>query len=84
MVGRFSHIQVELSEKQNPILEEKYFLPVNLLRIVQDYTHKKENIELTPKMIDDGIEDADDTSTAVQGSNKVSDYSSLELFESAE
>jgi len=38
-------------------LEEKYFLPVNLLRIVQDYTHKKENIELSPKMIDDSIEE---------------------------
>ena len=30
---------------------------MNLLRIVQDYTHKKENIELSPKMIDDAIED---------------------------
>lgn len=39
------------------ILEEKYMLPINLFRLTQDYSNKKENIELTPQEIDESIND---------------------------
>jgi DNA-directed RNA polymerase beta' subunit len=39
------------------VLEEKYFLPVNLVRIVQDYSNNSENIELSPEYILDSIEE---------------------------
>ncbi len=39
------------------IVEDKYMLPVNLYRLTQDYSNKKENFELTPQEIDDGIEE---------------------------
>jgi len=38
------------------ILEVKYMLPVNLFRLTQDYSNKKENFELSPKYIDEEIE----------------------------
>ena len=38
------------------ILESTYMLPVNLFRLTQDYSNKKEHIELTPQEIDDAIE----------------------------
>lgn len=49
------HIQ-QVANNNYKVLEEKYFLPVNLLRICQDYSNKKENIELSPKYIIDSIE----------------------------
>ncbi len=39
------------------VLEDRYFLPVNLLRIIQDYSNKNEHIELTPQYILDSIEE---------------------------
>jgi hypothetical protein len=39
------------------ILEEKFMLPVNFFRITQDYSNKKEHIELKPQEIEDDIED---------------------------
>jgi DNA-directed RNA polymerase II subunit RPB1 len=39
------------------ILEEKFMLPVNFFRITQDYSNKKEHIELKPQDIEDAIED---------------------------
>lgn len=39
------------------ILEEKFVLPVNFYRITEDYSNKKEHIELNPKYIEDAIED---------------------------
>jgi DNA-directed RNA polymerase beta' subunit len=38
------------------ILEEKFMLPVNLFRITQDYSNKKETLELHPQYIIDAIE----------------------------
>ena len=37
------------------VLEEKFMLPINLFRITQYYTNKKENIELSPIDIEDEI-----------------------------
>lgn len=39
------------------ILEEKFMLPVNFFRITQDYSNKKEHIELKPQDIENAIED---------------------------
>lgn len=39
------------------ILEEKFVLPVNFFRITQDYSNKKEHIELKPQDIESAIED---------------------------
>ena len=39
------------------IIEEKYALPVNLYRITQDYSNKKECLELNPDEILEAIED---------------------------
>ncbi len=39
------------------ILEEKFVLPVNFFRITQDYSNKKELIELKPQDIETAIED---------------------------
>lgn len=47
----------QVAHNNYKVLEEKYFLPVNLLRIIQDYSNKKENIELTPQYIIDSIEE---------------------------
>ncbi len=38
------------------VMEEKFVSPVNLFRITQDYSNKKEHLELTPKEIVDAIE----------------------------
>ena len=38
------------------ILEEKFMLPINLFRITQDYSNKKETLELHPQYIIDAIE----------------------------
>jgi DNA-directed RNA polymerase II subunit RPB1 len=38
------------------VLEEKFVSPVNLFRITQDYSNKKEHIELKPQDIEDAIE----------------------------
>ncbi len=38
------------------VMEEKFVSPVNLFRITQDYSNKKEHLELTPKEITDAIE----------------------------
>ena len=38
-------------------LEEKFMLPVNIFRITQEYSNKKEKIELKPSDIEDGIDD---------------------------
>ena len=38
------------------IIEEKYVLPVNLFRIIQDYTHHRECLELSPMEIIQAIE----------------------------
>ena len=38
------------------IMEDKFMIPVNLFRITQDYSTKGENLELTPKDIEDSIE----------------------------
>ena len=38
-------------------MEEKFMIPVNLFRITQDYSTKGENLELTPKDIEDSIEE---------------------------
>ena len=38
------------------IIEDKYVSPVNLFRITQDYSNKKEHIELIPEEIVDAIE----------------------------
>ncbi len=38
------------------IMEEKFVLPVNLFRITQDYSNKKESLELKPQEIVDAIE----------------------------
>jgi DNA-directed RNA polymerase beta' subunit len=38
------------------IMEEKYVMPVNLFRITQDYSNKKEVLELDPKYIEESIE----------------------------
>jgi len=47
----------QVAHNNYKVLEEKYFLPVNLLRIIQDYSNKKENLELTPQYIIDSIEE---------------------------
>ena len=47
----------QLAHNNYKVLEEKYFLPVNLLRITQDYSNKKEHIELSPQYIIDSIEE---------------------------
>jgi DNA-directed RNA polymerase beta' subunit len=47
----------QVAHNNYKVLEEKYFLPVNLLRIIQDYSNKKEHLELTPQYILDSIED---------------------------
>ncbi len=47
----------QVANNNYKVFEEKYFLPVNLLRIIQDYSNKKENIELSPQYIIDSIEE---------------------------
>ena len=44
------------ANNNSKILESKYMLPVNLFRLTQDYSNKKENFELTPQEIDKEIE----------------------------
>lgn len=39
------------------IMEEKYVLPVNLFRITEDYSNRKELIELKPEYIEQAIEE---------------------------
>ena len=54
------------------IMEEKYMLPVNLFRLTQDYSHKSENIELTPQDIINSIEEFLDSpeTKLLPGANK--------------
>jgi hypothetical protein len=47
----------QVSNNNYKVLEEKYFLPINLVRIVQDYSNNNENIELSPIYILDSIEE---------------------------
>jgi DNA-directed RNA polymerase beta' subunit len=47
----------QIANNNYKVLEEKYFLPINLVRIVQDYSNNNENIELSPTYILDSIED---------------------------
>ena len=47
----------QVSNNNYKVLEEKYFLPINLVRIVQDYSTNNENIELSPTYILDSIEE---------------------------
>lgn len=39
------------------VMKEMYVLPINLLRITQFYSHRKENLELKPQEIEDYIEE---------------------------
>jgi DNA-directed RNA polymerase II subunit RPB1 len=47
----------QVANNNYKVLEEKYFLPINLIRIVQDYSNNNENIELSPTYILDSIEE---------------------------
>jgi len=47
----------QVANNNYKVLEEKYFLPINLVRIVQDYSNNNENIELSPTYILDAIEE---------------------------
>jgi DNA-directed RNA polymerase beta' subunit len=48
-------LQYRATIKQN-IMEDKFVFPVNLFRITQDYSRKREHIELDPNDIVEGIE----------------------------